>query len=254
MQVYATVSLDEPKQDRKDLQRSVPFWKLIVKKIQMMKQLNKKVATDQVALIIPQEQPAVTHDSDEIAKKEKDSNASDTVSRLIIPAGYRLCNVPGDGLCGYWATLAAKKAHEFRKERTIKVEKKEVFELLKKLSDYVAYIVGKKNKTDREIEMGHEIEQLQRDGYVKNNEDLCQKLEKGKMQLDSPLTIFLAETIGYNIILEWEGIKAEKNVHVQERYQADNAEGTIIIYYSGNGSGGHYQAIIPNGINVNFNQ
>jgi hypothetical protein len=201
-------------------------------------------------------QPIAMDDSDKIVQEQKKFITSDAITqeRFTVPPGYKLHNVPGDGLCGYWATLAAQKACEFGSETSIKVEKKEVSELLRQLSDYIAHILGKENKTDKEMEMSHEIEQLFRDGYAKNNEDLYQKIEKGQMQLDSPLAIFLAQMLGYNIILEWEGMKDGKNVHVQERYRADNAKGTIIIYYSGNGSGGHYQAIVPNRVSIHFDR
>jgi hypothetical protein len=173
--------------------------------------------------------------------------------RIIIPAGYRLHNVPGDGLCGYWATLAAQKAGEAGDETSVRVERKEVFELLRRLSDFIAYTVKKENKTDQEVEMVNEIDQLLRDGYAKDYENLYQRIEKGQMQLDSPLAVFLAQVVGYNIILEWEGVKSGRSVHVQERYRADNAQGVIMIYYSGNGSGGHYQAIIPSEISIILN-
>jgi hypothetical protein len=173
--------------------------------------------------------------------------------RVTIPADYKLYNVPGDGLCGYWATLTARKAKEAGDETSLRVERKEVFELLRQLSDCIAYTVKKENKTDQEVEMVNEIDQLLRDGYAKDYEDLYQRIERGQMQLDSPLALFLAQVVGYNIILEWEGVKSGRSVHVQERYRANNAQGIIIIYYSGNGSGGHYQAIIPSKINVVFN-
>jgi hypothetical protein len=178
----------------------------------------------------------------------------DSSERITIPTDYKLHNVPGDGLCGYWATLVARKAKEADDETSVRVERKEVFELLGQLSDHIAYTVKKEDKTDQETEMVNEIDQLLRDGYAKDYEDLCQRIEKGQMQLDSPLAVFLAQVIGYNIILEWEGIKSGQSVHVQELYRANNAQGTIIIYYSGNGSGGHYQAIIPGKISVIFSQ
>jgi hypothetical protein len=178
----------------------------------------------------------------------------DERERLPIPAGYRLCDVPGDGLCGYWATFTAKKAEEVGDEASIRVEKKEIFELLGRLSDRIAHTLKRENKTDMEMEMVSEIDQLLRDGYAKDYEDLYGKIEKGQLQLDSPLTIFLAQEVGYNIIVEWKGTKDGKNICVQERYQVDDGQGTIIIYYSGNGSGGHYQAIIPSRISVVFNR
>jgi hypothetical protein len=174
--------------------------------------------------------------------------------RVTIPTGYKLHNVPGDGLCGYWATLAARKALEADDGTSVQVEKKEVFELLRQLSDCIAYTVEKGDKTDQEVEMVDEIDQMFRGGYAKDYGDLYRRIEGGQMQLDSPLAVFLAQAIGYHIILEWKGIKSGKSIHVRERYRADDARGTIIIYYSGNGSGGHYRAIIPCKINVVFDQ
>jgi hypothetical protein len=82
---------------------------------------------------------------------------------------------------------------------------------------------------------------------------LVRKLEQGKMQLDSPFAMFLAQEIGYNIILHWEGVRRGERGHVREQYEVKDSRGTIAIYYSGNGSSGHYQAIVPADARVNFN-
>jgi hypothetical protein len=197
---------------------------------------------------IPSEAASISLENDFAATFNGDQS-----ERVAIPPDYKVHNVPGDGLCGYWATLAAQRAEEADDGTSVRVEKKDVFELLGQLADRIAYTIKKEDKTDRELEMVDEIDQLLRDGYAKDYEDLYQRIEKGQMQLDSPLAVFLAQVIGYNIIVEWEGIKSGKNVHVQERYQTNDAQGTVIIYYSGNGSGGHYQAIISRKINVVFN-
>jgi hypothetical protein len=45
---------------------------------------------------------------------------------------YKLHNGPGDELCRFWATLAVLKVKEKDSAAFVRVEKKEVFELLKK--------------------------------------------------------------------------------------------------------------------------
>jgi hypothetical protein len=170
--------------------------------------------------------------------------------KFTIPNGYRLQDVPGDGLCGYWAILTAKKAMEEGMATQILVTKREVFDLLWRLSEQIDCAIKKENKTDVEIERANEIDQLIRDGYAKNYGDLCEKIKKGWMQFDSPLAIFLAREIGSDIVLEWNGTAGKKNCHGREVYRTDDADGSITIYYSGNGSCGHYGAIIPAKINV----
>jgi hypothetical protein len=170
-----------------------------------------------------------------------------------VPAGFKIHNVPGDGLCGYWATLAAKKAKEEGSGTPIRVTRKEIFELLKRLADRIAHTIKKADKTEDELAMIEEIDQLIRDGYSKDYENLFQRIEGGQMQLDSPLATFLALEIGHNIALEWEGQKNGKKIHVREWYKSDDSSEAITIYYSGNGSGGHYQVIVPRNISVTFN-
>jgi hypothetical protein len=71
--------------------------------------------------------------------------------------------------------------------------------------------------------------------------------------LDSPFTIFLALLTEYDIVLYWDVNRQGKMGYVREEYKVENARGTVMIYYLGNGSGGHYQAIIPEGAYVIFN-
>jgi hypothetical protein len=191
---------------------------------------------------------------------EKESNVSVKSSilepigkgRFAPPPGYKVLNVPGDGLCGFWAVATAKKAKEVGGNASIRIERKEIFELLKRLSDQIAYVAKKGNKTDAEVAMMEEIDQLIRDRYARDYENLCERIKQGRMQLDTPLAIFLAQGIGYNIIIEWEGIKVGKRVHVREECKTEGARGTLMIYYSGNGSGGHYQAIVLTGVGAVF--
>jgi hypothetical protein len=194
----------------------------------------------------------------EKTSKNENSSASNKIvaahwEKFKLPPGCKMHNVPGDGLCGFWATLAALKVKEKGNAASVRVEKKEIFELLKRLSNRIAQLIKKESKTPEEQEMICELDQLIRDGYAKDYDDLCRKLEQGKMQLDSPLAMFLAQEINYNIVLHWEGVRRGERGHVREQYGAKNPRGTIMIYYSGNGSGGHYQAIIPADAHVDFN-
>ncbi|MDR1907027.1 MAG: hypothetical protein LBQ03_02320 [Puniceicoccales bacterium] len=272
------VSSSEYEKSQDDPHRNVPFGKKVARKIRM----TKPNRLPSINVIHPKDSPTAQN-SKKILRKEKVSKLARTEGKnnanatpltiatsihsgedstvvpgigkqeaFTIPVGYKLQNVPGDGLCGYWATLTAKKAKEADDGASIQVEKKEIFELLGRLSDRIAHMIKKEDKTDAEIERVNELEQLIRDGYAEDYENLYKKIEKGQMQLDSPLALFLADEIGYNIILEWEGIKKGKRIRLREMYRADNADGVIMIYYSGNGSGGHYQAIIPSTMSVIF--
>ncbi|MDR1435455.1 MAG: hypothetical protein LBI77_03570 [Puniceicoccales bacterium] len=169
----------------------------------------------------------------------------------LIPDGYKLQDVPGNGLCGYWAILIAEKAKNLKNEISIKVTKMEVKGLLRRLSDRVAYTVKKENKTTHEVEMVEEIDQIIRDHYAKNFEDLYQKIEAGSMQLNSPLTIFLAQEMGCNIVIKSERKEGGKVINDTNFYDSGNENAKeILIHYSGNGSSGHYQAIIAKNKNV----
>jgi hypothetical protein len=72
------------------------------------------------------------------------------------------------------------------------------------------------------------------------------------MKLDSPLGMFLAQEIGYCIVFHWEGSRAGQSGHVREEHKTKNPRKTIMIDYSGNAAGGHYQAIVPEGGCVSF--
>jgi hypothetical protein len=80
------------------------------------------------------------------------------------------------------------------------------------------------------------------------------EIEAGSVQLDFPLSVFLTQEIGYDILVNWNcKMPNGKVIRKQEQYISGcaNAE-EISIDYFGNGSGGHYQAIIPIGMNVRF--
>jgi hypothetical protein len=145
------------------------------------------------------------------SKKENLTTSSGTEAthweKFTLPQGYKLHNVPGDGLCGFWATLAALKVQEKDHAASVRVEKKEMSDLLKRLSSRIARLTKKENKTAEEQEMICELDQLIRDRHAKDYDDLVCKLEQGKMQLDSPLAMFLALEIGYDIVLYWEGVR-----------------------------------------------
>jgi hypothetical protein len=202
--------------------------------------------------------------SEKTSKEEKPSSSGETVTihwdEFTLPQGYKLQNVPGDGLCGFWAVLAALKVKEKGNAASVHVERKEVFDLLKRLSDRIKKLVKKENKTEEEQEMVRELDQLIRDGYAKDHDDLVCKLERGEMQLDSPIATFLAQEIGYTIVLRWQGIRKGEMIFVLEQYVAKSPQEVtmsprkvIVIQYFGNGSGGHYWAVVPVGANVSFN-
>jgi hypothetical protein len=175
----------------------------------------------------------------------------------IIPPGYEIKNVPGDGLCGYWATLlavAAVEKHKTGKNIPIHIAKKDVFGLLKRLADRIEHMIGKENRTDKENEMVEEIDQLIRDKYGNSYEALCRKIEAGDVQLDSPLLVFLALEIGYDIDVNWNGRTRDGHtVHDLEQYASGYADaGKIRLDSSGHGSAGHYRAIVPKEISVCF--
>ncbi|MDR1367041.1 MAG: hypothetical protein LBJ13_04035 [Puniceicoccales bacterium] len=192
------------------------------------------------------------------SQKREASLALSTEGTKRIPLGYEIKNVPGDGLCGYWAVLVAEAAIENEqngKNISIHITKKNVFDLLKRLSDRIAYTIHREDKTDTEQKMVAEIDQLIRDRYGNNREALCQKIEAGSVQLDSPLLLFLAQEIGYDIFVNWSGKMRDGSTRLErEQYASGCADAKRIrIDYSGNGSAGHYQAIIPVGMNVRFN-
>jgi hypothetical protein len=178
---------------------------------------------------------------------------------IEIQPGYKIKNVPGDGSCGYWAILLAKAAAERtpnEKNEPICVSRKDVLALWKRLSDRIAHTIFKKDKTDDEIKMVEEIDQLIRDKYGNNREMLCQEIEAGSVQLDSPLLLFLAPEIGCDIFVNWKGKMRDGSVtHRREHYVSGCSDAKKIeIDYSGDGSGGHYRAIIPVGIKVHFDR
>ncbi|MDR2200688.1 MAG: hypothetical protein LBN94_01035 [Puniceicoccales bacterium] len=184
---------------------------------------------------------------------EKVEDEKDGERRLMVPEGYVIKNVPGDGLCGYWAGLVAKKAREIEQTTaTIGVSREEVFELLGRLSRRIGLIFEKQNKTDEEREIVEEIDQLIRDGYAQNFQDLCRKTRSGQMQLDSPLAVLLAKELGHDIILETERFVQGRIIRVRHVYRSHKNAQVIRIYYMGGGTSGHYQAIIPRGIEVQY--
>jgi hypothetical protein len=148
-----------------------------------------------------------------IAKNENNS-------LKLIPDGYKLQNVPGDGLCGYWALLVSKKAKNLESETVISVSKKEIRKLLKRLSAKVAYVLGKKNKTQYELEMVEEIDQLIHDHYAENYGDLYQKIEAGSLQLISPLTLFLAQEMECDIVIKSAHRRGRKTFHDTNLYDS----------------------------------
>jgi hypothetical protein len=194
-----------------------------------------------------------------IVKPAPESESVDSAGKSaeimeLVPAGYEIKNVPGDGLCGFWATLLAVEALEHAGQTKITVTRKAVFELLKKLSDRIAYTLHKVDKSDEEKEMIEEIDQLIRDNYAKDHEDLCKKIETGSMQFDSPTALFVAQEIGYDIVIKSERNKDGKTIRHKNTYYSDIAKARkIMIYYHGDGGGGHYQAIIERGKDVHFN-
>jgi hypothetical protein len=192
-----------------------------------------------------------------VAQKVQSTAISPTINssqnKDFIPQGYEIKNVPSDGCCGIWSIVVDKKAAEQEDGTPIQVTKKEVFDLLRILSDQIAYTLKKEHKTSHEIELIEEIDQLIRDNYAKNYEDLYRKIESGGMQLDSPLACFLAPVIGYDIIIETD-YNQNKMIHTTEVYASGNATAKKLrIYYNGNGGNGHYQAIIKKGHHVQYN-
>jgi hypothetical protein len=175
-------------------------------------------------------------------------------TQLTIPEGYEIRNVPGDGLCGYWAILLAKKAEEAKRTgiTAVEVSRGEVSELLGRLLGRIRHLFEKQNKTDEEMEIVEELEQLIRDGYAKDFQDLCEKIRSRNIQLDSPLTIILAKELGCNIILERKYLRKDSVFYGREVYRSHGDAQVIRIYYDGEGPSGHYQAIIPRGIEVRY--
>jgi hypothetical protein len=193
-----------------------------------------------------------------VSKEMKASFAQFMEESEEVPLGYEIKDVPGDGLCGYWAVLvavAAAKNAQSGKNTSIHISKKDVFDLLKRLSDRIMYTICKEDKTDDEQSRVGEINQLICDGYGNDCKALCRKIEAGFMQLDSPLLVFLALEIGYDIWVNWRGrMQNGETKFKRERYASGCANAEIVrVIYSGNGSFGHYRAIIPKGINVCFN-
>ncbi|MDR2807131.1 MAG: hypothetical protein LBB11_03170 [Puniceicoccales bacterium] len=173
----------------------------------------------------------------------------------FIADGYKLQNVPGDGLCGYWAILTAEKAQNAG-AASIQITKKEVLELLKKLANCITNIQASnsKSKTGEYSGILYGLDLLMQEEHVTAYSDLCEKIKKGTIQLDTPLTALLAKEIRCDIVCKW----IRRNNYGQLSHRQDiyssgimNAK-KITIYYEGNGSSGHYQAIIPEHISVNF--
>lgn len=182
---------------------------------------------------------------------------------VLVPPGYRLQNVPGDGLCGFWAILVAKKIAEQRNARDIYVKKSDVLAFLKRLADRIAYVRKKHDRTADDTEALEEIATIIANDTGKKEEDLkdadwdafLTKLEEQRIELDSPLTVFAAPLIGFDIVVKKEEYAKALRKIISHMYKGNFAsdEEPISIFYQGNGIGGHYQAIIPKDCHVHFN-
>lgn len=178
-----------------------------------------------------------------------------TKAMKVVPDGYELKNVPGDGLCGYWAVLVAKKVRDQERLREIFVSKQEVKDLLKQLSDYIAYVDGRKEQSEEERSALEEINTLIENGNYKNLNDFLNRLEAGLVELDSPLLVFLARRIGMGIQVKKDEVYKGKRLVIHHEYEANGVEageGYLQLFYKGNGAGGHYQAILPKGKVIRF--
>ena len=171
----------------------------------------------------------------------------------LIPDGYELKNVPGDGLCGYWSILMTQKVLDQPNQSTIYVKRSEILKLLKQIADDIAYVRGKKEKTEEDLLALEEIESLVKNDGHKDFETFLNRLERGSVELDSPITFFVAKRLGVDIHVKRE-VHEKGNLRVLRHIYRSNAPdgGAIQIYYSGNGAGGHYQGIIPKGKCIHF--
>lgn len=182
---------------------------------------------------------------------------------VLVPPGYRLQNVPGDGLCGFWAILVAKKIAEQRNARDIYIKKSDVVAFLKRLADRIAYVRKKHDRTADDTEALEEIATIIANDTGKKEEDLkdadwdtfLTKLEEQHVELDSPLTVFAAPLIGFDIVVKKEEYAKAFRKIISHTYKGNCSPGeeAISIFYQGNGKGGHYQAIIPKDCRVHFN-
>ena len=147
----------------------------------------------------------------------------------------------------------AQKALDQPKQSTIYVRRREIARLLKQVADDIAYVRGKKEKSEEEQLEIEEIESLVKNDGYKDFEAFLNRLEGGSVELDSPITIFVAQRLGVDIHVKRE-VYEKGNLRVLRHvYQSNSpSAGLIQIYYHGNGAGGHYQGIIPKGKRVIF--
>ncbi|MDE6576422.1 MAG: hypothetical protein K2L24_03445 [Opitutales bacterium] len=229
------------------------------------KKANQQLAqTIRTIKTLASRQPSVAKDSKYVIPPQLGQIAAvpKKDATVLVPPGFRLYNVPGDGLCGFWAVLVVKKIAEQHGARDIYVKKSEVLALLKRLSDRIAYVRGKQDRTPEDTEALEEIATLIANDTEKKEEDLnntdwnqfLRKLEQGRLELDSPLTVFLAPVIGFDILVKKEEFQKGLRKIITHTYKGNfqTEEDPIPIFYRGDGRGGHYQSIVPQTCNIHI--
>ena len=153
-------------------------------------------------------------------------------SQSIIPAGYELQNVPGQGLCGYWSVLTALRILQDPNATKIYVDKCEVFGFLKELADYI--------RNSEDYELFNIIIAI----YDDLNSFLSD-LEQGKIQADDTIMSCIAKFLRVNICIT----SKESSQGSSQKYSINGSNSSSVqliqLYHNSNGIFGHYQVIAP---------
>ena len=186
-----------------------------------------------------------------------------------LPEGCELQNVPGDGLCGYWAVLTALKILEDPNKEVIDVTDSEVSDLANKFAEYIENIHSNEQENEEaflqlatlmpEYGMGQNV--AENDAIV---ESFLQSLRGLHIQMDYTFYRMIMKIFEidlevksytkrkdeygcYNMFSSKEESdeRNKKDETTQDDKTKDNKKGMIQLYYEGNGRFGHYQVIAP---------
>lgn len=171
-------------------------------------------------------------DNDDEPVKKRAKLGSDTIESFLTREGYRLQDVPGDGNCGVWALLQAKKDYL---PATTDLDQK-----MKSLRRDVGMIVPDTDSLARSristpaISSGDQSHWINTEDFQYFARHLCQ-----------PIAIIVRNPSGeitYRHFLGTEGITDPASIYDESVFWALIAANpdTLILYYSHN----HYQAIV----------
>ena len=166
-----------------------------------------------------------------------------------LPKGYELQNVPGDGLCGYWAILTALKISKSPKKESIEVYDSEVVVLANEIADYIKHLAYPEEPYERSADDYWMLWQIKY--YTENcgNEkyetirDFLEKLRDRSVQMDHSLFEIVARCLKVRIYVDGDEKRDEYKTFGTSEYVPEG--NTLRIYYSGKGNAGHYQVIAP---------